>query len=103
MKVLWTVNLIPPAVSAKLGKASEVLGGWVEAMADKLSKNGDIELGIVCKCEEKLEFCEVIDGVTYFSLHYTPSTPIDELCEKCDKILWWNRAQNGICGCHKWY
>lgn len=87
MKVLWTVNLIPPAVSAKLGKASEVLGGWVEAMADKLSKNGDIELGIVCKCEEKLEFCEVIDGVTYFSLHYTPSTSIDELCEKCDKIL----------------
>lgn len=87
MKVLWTVNLIPPAVSAKLGKTSEVLGGWVEAMADKLSKNGDIELGIACKCEENLEFCEVIDGVTYFSLHYTPSTSIDELCIKCDKIL----------------
>ncbi len=87
MRVLWTVNLIPAAVSAKLGKTSEVLGGWVEAMADKLSKNGNIELGIVCKCEENLDFCEVINGVTYFSLHYTPSTPLDELCSKCDKIL----------------
>lgn len=64
-----------------------MLGGWVEAMAAELNKNGDIELGIVCKCEEKLEFCEVIDGVTYFSLHYTPSTPLDELCTECDKIL----------------
>ena len=68
MKVLWTVNLIPAAVTVKLGKASEVLGGWVESMAEQLSKNKDIELGIVCKCEENLDFCETIDGVTYFSL-----------------------------------
>lgn len=87
MKILWTVNLIPASVSAKLGKASEVLGGWVEAMAAELSKRENVELGIVCKCEEKLEFCETIDGVTYFSLHYTPSTPLNELRAKCDKIL----------------
>ncbi len=87
MKILWTVNLIPPVVSAKLGKKSEVLGGWVEAMAEKLSKYENIELGIVCKCEEKIEFCEVIDGVKYFSLHYTPSTSLDELCSACEKIL----------------
>ena len=58
MKVLWTVNLIPAAVSVKLGKTSEVLGGWVESMAEQLSKNSNIELGIVCKCEENLSFCE---------------------------------------------
>ena len=44
MKVLWTVNLIPAAVSVKLGRTSEVLGGWVESMADRLSQNNDIEL-----------------------------------------------------------
>ena len=87
MKVLWTVNLIPAAVSVKLGKVSEVLGGWVESMAEQLSKNPGIELGIVCKCEEKLDFCEMIDGVTYFSLHYTSSTSLAELQEKCDKIV----------------
>ncbi|MBQ3006129.1 MAG: glycosyltransferase family 4 protein [Clostridia bacterium] len=87
MKVLWTVNLIPSAVSVKLGKTSEVLGGWVEAMAKQLSKTGGIELGIVCKCEEKLEFRETIDGVTYFSLHYTSSTSLAELEAKCDKLV----------------
>ena len=58
MKVLWTVNLIPAAVSVKLGKTSEVLGGWVESMAEHLNKNSGIELGIICKCEENLSFCE---------------------------------------------
>lgn len=87
MKVLWTVNLIPAAVSVKLGKKSEVLGGWVESMAEQLSKNSDIELGIVCKCEENLSFHEVIDGITYFSLHYTSSTSLEELESKCNKIV----------------
>ena len=87
MKVLWTVNLIPAAVSVKLGMASEVLGGWVESMAEQLSKNSDIELGIVCKCEQPLDFCEKINGVTYLSLYYTPSTPLAELSAKCDKIV----------------
>lgn len=87
MKVLWTVNLIPAEVSVKLGKTSEVLGGWVEAMAGQLRKNTNIELGIVCKCEENLNFCEVIDGITYFSLHYTSSTSLEELESKCDKII----------------
>ena len=87
MKVLWTVNLIPAAVSVKLGKTSEVLGGWVESMADRLSQNNDIELGIVCKCEENLDFCETINGITYFSLHYTTSTSLADLEAKCDRIV----------------
>ena len=87
MKVLWTVNLIPAAVTVKLGKKSEVLGGWVESMAEQLSKNSNIELGIVCKCEEKLEFCETIDGVTYFSLYYNSSTSLSELEAKCEKFV----------------
>ncbi len=87
MKVLWTVNLIPAAVSVKLGKTSEVLGGWVESMAEQLRKNSDIELGIVCKCEENLSFCETINGVTYFSLYYNSSTSLPELEAKCNKIV----------------
>ena len=87
MKILWTVNLIPAEVSVKLGKTAEVLGGWVESMAEQLRKNSGIELGIVCKCEENISFIEKINGVTYFSLHYTPSTSLSELEAKCDKIV----------------
>lgn len=87
MKVLWTVNLIPAEVSVKLGMTAEVLGGWVESMAEQLRKNSDIELGIVCKCENNISFVETINGITYFSLYYTPSTSLAELEEKCDKIV----------------
>ncbi len=87
MKVLWTVNLIPSEVSVKLGMTAEVLGGWVESMAEQLRKNNDIELGIVCKCENDISFIETINGITYFSLYYTPSTSLAELEEKCDKIV----------------
>ncbi len=87
MKVLWTVNLIPAEVSVKLGMTAEVLGGWVESMAEQLRKNSDIELGIVCKCENDISFVETINGITYFSLYYTPSTALAELEEKCDKIV----------------
>ena len=87
MKVLWTVNLIPGAVTAKLCKTSEVLGGWVESMAAQLCKTGGIELGIACKCEEKLDFREKIDGITYFSLSYAPSTPLAELEAKCTALI----------------
>lgn len=87
MRVLWTVNLIPAEVSVKLGIASEVLGGWVESMAEQLRKNSDIELGIVCKCEKNLNFKETINGITYFSLFYTSSTSLEELEKKCDDII----------------
>ncbi len=87
MRILWTVNLIPAEVSVKLGKNSEVLGGWVESMAAQLRKNSDVELGIACKCEENINFIETINGATYFSLHYTPSTSLSELEAKCDKIV----------------
>lgn len=87
MRVLWTVNLIPAEVSVKLGIASEVLGGWVESMAEQLRKNSDIELGIVCKCEKNLNFKETINGITYFSLFYTSSTSLEELEQKCNEIV----------------
>ncbi len=87
MRVLWTVNLIPAEVSVKLGIASEVLGGWVESMAEQLRKNDDIELGIVCKCEKNLNFKETLNGITYFSLFYTSSTSLEELKQKCNEIV----------------
>ena len=43
MKVLWTANLIPANVSAKLALPSEVLGGWVESMAKQLNNINGFE------------------------------------------------------------
>ena len=87
MKVLWTANLIPANLSAKLNMTSEVLGGWVESMAGKLSSYENIELAIACKCEESISFCEKLDGVTYYSLGYSQNTEPEALASLCRKII----------------
>ena len=87
MKILWTANLIPANLSEKLNITGEVLGGWVESMAKELSKNGDIELAIACKCEKNQVFYEEADGVKYYSLNYSASTDLNTLIEVCSSII----------------
>lgn len=87
MKVLWTANLIPANVSAKLNLQSEVLGGWVESMAKQLCNFDNLELAIACKCEENQAFFEIIDGVNYYSLNYSSTINFDVLVSRCSKII----------------
>ena len=87
MKILWTTNLIPANLMAEIGVKADVLGGWVEAMAKQLKCFEDIQLAIVCKCENGESFEAVVDGVKYYSLPYTPSTSCDELEIAIEKIV----------------
>ncbi len=87
MRVLWTANLIPANLSAKLNLPSEVLGGWVESMARQLNKLDGFELAIACKCEENQVFSEKVDGVKYYSLNYSSSTDFDSLVSRCSEII----------------
>ena len=87
MKVLWTANLIPANLSARLNLPSEVLGGWVESMAKQLSSRDGFELAIACKCEENLVFSEDVDGVKYYSLGYSSSTDFSSLVARCSEII----------------
>lgn len=87
MKVLWTANLIPANVSAKLALPTEVLGGWVESMAKQLNNTDDFELAIACKCEENQVFFENVDGVKYYSLNYSASTDFNSLVSRCAEII----------------
>lgn len=87
MKILWMVNLIPANVSSKIGASSVVLGGWVESMAKELSSFKDVELAVACKCENGEVFEESIDGVQYYSVTYTPSTPYEEIENRFTEII----------------
>jgi len=87
MKILWTVNLIPANLTSKIGVSSDVLGGWVESMAKELQIFPDIELAIACKCENGEKFEEVVGGVKYYSVAYTPSTPCQEIEKRFVEIV----------------
>ncbi len=47
MKVLWVLNLMPPAVGEKLGKECSVKEGWISGLLARMVKaKEEIELGI---------------------------------------------------------
>lgn len=87
MRILWTVNLIPAPACEALGVKSDVLGGWVESMAARISPREDITLGIACKCGADVSFHESIDGTEYFSLGYSDSAALASIEKRCDEIL----------------
>ena len=86
MKILWTVNLIPRAVAARLGLSGDVLGGWVEAMAARLRLIDGLELAIACKSDTGLDFETALDGVRYYALPYGKGGE-DALAAVCRRLL----------------
>ncbi len=87
MKILWTVNLIPTELANELNIKSDVLGGWVESMAIHLRKKQDLELHIACKTERESFPKTTVNGVTYFSLCYSPKIKLIQLEDRCREIL----------------
>ena len=87
MRILWIVNLVPCAVAEKLNIISTNLGGWVESMANEITKTSGTELAIACKCESKMSFCEKIDCITYYSVPYSSSTSFETLEKNCESII----------------
>ncbi len=87
MKILWTTNLIPANLVAEIGVKADVLGGWVEAMAKELKKFDDVQLAIVCKCENGESFEVTVDDVKYYSLAYSPSTEYNVIESHLEEIV----------------
>lgn len=87
MKVLWIVNLIPRELAEKLEIKSEVLGGWVESMANKLRIKDDLQIAIACRTNINREFKEEINRIKYYSVSYDGKTKLAELEKRCGEII----------------
>ncbi len=87
MRILWTVNLTPANVASRIGVSSDVLGGWVESMAKELENFEGINLAIACKCENGEYFEEIVDGIKYYSVAYTPKTSTEVIENRFTEII----------------
>ena len=87
MNVLWTVNLIPCGAAAKLGIKSDVLGGWVEAMAQQLRQMQGLQLAVACKSDTGLDFSVEADGVRYYAIPYRKNSDLSSLRRACSRLL----------------
>lgn len=87
MNILWTVNLIPRSAADALGIKSDVLGGWVEAMAAHLTAIEGADLSIACKSDRGLDFSAERDGIRYRSIPYHRNTDLNALRAVCEKLI----------------
>ena len=87
MNILWSVNLIPREAASSLSVKSDVLGGWVEAMASQLKKTDGVRLAVACKSDTGLDFDVEADGVRYFAIPYTKNANVDSLRPVCRRLV----------------
>lgn len=69
MRVLWLTNIPLPALSGILGRAPEVMGGWMAALLDELRKCADLEIAVATGLPgQRTMTRHAADGVTYYCL-----------------------------------
>ncbi len=68
MKVLWIVNMVFPAVAAKLGLGTSTSGGWLLDLAKAISLQPEIELGVMTYYAGDTMIDIEHEGVRYFLL-----------------------------------
>ena len=86
MKILWTVNLIPRDAAAAISVNSDVLGGWVEAMAARLKRIDGVRLAVACKSDTGLDFSVNVNGVQYYAIPYHKNSDLPSLKAVCAKL-----------------
>jgi glycosyltransferase involved in cell wall biosynthesis len=68
MRVLWTVNTLPPELSKELGISSAHAISWVDAMSRQLKQTDGIQLAIVAAGTRRIKelVCKKIDKIIYY-------------------------------------
>ncbi len=70
MRVLWTVNTLPPEIAQSLGIGSTHAISWVDAMSKQLKSSDEIQLAIASTGTRGIKelVCKKIDNITYYVL-----------------------------------
>lgn len=87
MKVLWIVNTIFPFPSEKIGITKTSFGGWLNSLAEEISKKENIKLSIAALYSGK-EILEFFDGrIFYYLIPGFPGIKYNKRTEKFWTII----------------
>ena len=87
MKILWIVNKIFPYPSKKLGLNENVFGGWLQALADNLIREENINLTIATVYKGN-KLLSLNDGkIEYYLIPGFPATKYNKIYEEYWKII----------------
>ena len=85
MKILMTSNTMPASVAAKINKNASASGGWVEAMAQRLSSVPNMNIFIAFKNDLSESVHETVNEIECISIDYQKGNldkQADEIIEK---------------------
>ena len=68
MRILWTVNTVPPRIAKELSLRSFHAISWVDGMGSKLAKRDDLELAIAFTGDVPELVAKVVEGILYYVL-----------------------------------
>lgn len=87
LSVLWTSNIVLPAVAARLGVAETPFGGWLSVTTSRLAKVEGLRIGVAMRAPVT-DFQHVHhEGIDYFAIPQARGDSYDISQADCDRVL----------------
>lgn len=87
IRVLWTANIVLPAVAEELGLEQTPFGGWLSQMTRLLANRPDFEVGVAMRAPVPGFRRVERDGVSYFAVPESAANRFDVRQEDCERVL----------------
>ncbi len=86
-RVLWTVNIVLPAVAEDLGLPRTPFGGWLSLMTERLATLPGLTIGVAMRAPVRILTVVERGGITYFAMPQSTRDMFDVDQETCDAVL----------------
>lgn len=87
ISILWTSNIVLPAVAARLGVPESPFGGWLSVTTSRLAEVEGLRLGVAMRAPVKSFQHIHQDGIDYFAIPQTKGDSYDIKQADCDRVL----------------
>jgi glycosyltransferase involved in cell wall biosynthesis len=87
ISVLWTSNIVLPAVAARLGVPETPFGGWLSVTTSRLARVEGLRLGVAMRAPVKSFQHVRQDGIDYFAIPQAKGDSYDIRQADCDRVL----------------
>lgn len=87
IRVLWTVNIVLPAVAEDLGLTPTPFGGWLSLMTERLAALPGFRIAVAMRAPVRTLTVIERGGVTYFAMPQAAADMFDVDQATCDAVL----------------
>ncbi|WP_321326662.1 glycosyltransferase family 4 protein [uncultured Parasphingorhabdus sp.] len=87
ISVLWTSNIVLPAVAARLGVPETPFGGWLSVTTRRLAQVEGLRLGVAMRAPVKNLQHVRQDGIDYYAIPQSKGNSYDIGQADCDRVL----------------